>query len=155
MNEIRRKLDRKSTKNRWKIDKKSTKFRSWPLWPLGDGSGTHWDALKTASYRQVGLSWPPSWPSWPPCWLFGAPNRQSQALSWLSWDASRPCRAHCQREPFPEQRSKRVLARWWDVRNKPKARNSCAHAVFRKGREVERKRAHPKRQTSKKLSFGP
>ena len=32
-----------------------------------------------------------------------------------------PCRAHCQREPFSEQRSKRVFALCWGPRNKPEA----------------------------------
>ena len=32
-----------------------------------------------------------------------------------------PCRARCQREPYPEQRSKRVFTRCWDDRDKPQA----------------------------------
>ena len=83
MTENRRKIDRKSMKNRFQ-------FRPCAVWALGAGSGTHRDALGTASELQVGPFWPPSWPSWPPCWRFGAPSWQSRAPSWPSWVASGP-----------------------------------------------------------------
>ena len=81
-----RKIDQK----RWKIDEKlvsAVSGRSGSFWVA---PGSRGNALGTASGRQVGPSWPPSWPSWPPCWRFGAPSWQSRAPSWPSWVASGP-----------------------------------------------------------------
>ena len=65
MKKNRRKIGQK----RWKMDEKmvsAVSGRSGSFWVAPRSRG---NALGTASGRQVGPSWPPSWPSWPPCWL--------------------------------------------------------------------------------------
>ena len=71
----------RSEKNRRKIDPKRWKMNEKLVSAVSGRSGSFWvaprsrgNALGTASGRQVGPSWPPSWPSWPPCWPSWTPS---------------------------------------------------------------------------------